>query len=147
MSKIRYYTDEHVAKAVIRGLRQRGVNVLTTPEAKKLNATDEEHLTFAFSEKRVIFTQDNDFLRLASSGKAHAGYSMPDQNQLVTLMGLRTRAGLTRREVATALGVTEKTIYVWETSENPPKITVAQVQQLLELLDCTLDELVIATAK
>ena len=72
---------------------------------------------------------------------------MPDQNQQATLMDLRTRAGLTRREVATALGVTEKTIYVWETSENSPKMTVAQVQQLMALLDCTLDELVIATDK
>ncbi|MEO1123347.1 MAG: helix-turn-helix transcriptional regulator [Cyanobacteria bacterium J06639_16] len=72
---------------------------------------------------------------------------MPDQNQQVTLMDLRTRAGLTRREVATALGVTEKTIYVWETSENSPKMTVAQVQQLLELLSCSLDELAIATTK
>ena len=72
---------------------------------------------------------------------------MPDQNQQVTLMGLRTRAGLTRREVATALGVTEKTIYVWETSENKPKMTVAQVQLLLQLFDCSLDDLVTATEK
>ena len=73
MSKIRYYTDEHVAKAVIRGLRQRGVDVLTTPEANKSNAADEEHLQFALSEGRVIFTQDDDFLKLASSGQVHAG--------------------------------------------------------------------------
>ena len=73
MSKIRYYTDEHVAKAVIRGLRQRGVDVLTVREANKLGADDEGHLAFALVEDRVIFTQDDDFLRLASSGKAHAG--------------------------------------------------------------------------
>ncbi|HLC15663.1 MAG TPA: DUF5615 family PIN-like protein [Thermodesulfovibrionia bacterium] len=73
MSKVRYYTDEHVAKAVIGGLRQRGVNVLTVPEANRLGADDEEHLAFALAEGRVIFTQDNDFLRLASSGNAHAG--------------------------------------------------------------------------
>ena len=73
MSEIRYYTDEHVAKAVIKGLRQRGVDVLTTPEANKLHATDEEHLEFASSERRVIFTQDDDFLKLASSGSTHAG--------------------------------------------------------------------------
>lgn len=73
MSKIRYYTDEHVAKAVIRGLRQRGVDVFTTPEANKLHAADGEHLQFALAERRVIFTQDDDFLKLASSGQAHAG--------------------------------------------------------------------------
>ena len=73
MSKVRYYTDENVSGAVIRGLRQRGVDVLTTPEANKLTATDDEHLSFALAEGRVIFTQDTDFLRLASSGAAHAG--------------------------------------------------------------------------
>jgi hypothetical protein len=73
VSKIRYYTDEHVSKAVIHGLRQRGVDVLTTPEAKKLQATDEEHLAFAYSQCRVIFTHDDDFLKLASSGAVHAG--------------------------------------------------------------------------
>ena len=31
--RIRFYTDEHVAKAVVPGLRQRGVDVLTVPEA------------------------------------------------------------------------------------------------------------------
>jgi hypothetical protein len=73
VSKVRYYTDEHVAKAVIRGLRQRGVDVLTVFEANRLGANDEEHLSFALGESRVVFTQDDDFLRLASSGKAHAG--------------------------------------------------------------------------
>ena len=73
MSKLRYYADEHVSKAVILGLRQRGVDVLTVPEANKLGATDDEQLAFALAEGRVMFTQDDDFLRLASSGKAHAG--------------------------------------------------------------------------
>ena len=72
---------------------------------------------------------------------------MVSQGQQDTLMDLRTRAGLTRREVANALGVTEKTIYVWETSANSPKMTVAQVQQLIEILGCTLDELVVAATK
>ena len=40
-----------------------------------------------------------------------------------------------------ALGITEKTIHVWETSDNPPKMTVIQVQKLLEIIGCTLDEL------
>jgi len=73
VSKVRYYTDEHVAKAVARGLRQRGVDVLTVAEANRLGAADEEHLAYAFAEGRVVFTQDNDFLRLASLGKTHAG--------------------------------------------------------------------------
>ena len=72
MSVIRYYTDEHVSKAVVRALRRRGVDVLTTPEAGTLNAPDEDHLARAREEGRGIFTQDDDFLRLAA-GNVHAG--------------------------------------------------------------------------
>ena len=81
MSKLRYYTDEHVSKAVIRGLRQRGVDVLTVSEARKLGETDEDHLAFALAEGRVVFTQDDDFLRLASSGKTHAGIVYAPQHK------------------------------------------------------------------
>jgi DNA-binding XRE family transcriptional regulator len=70
---------------------------------------------------------------------------MPDQSQQATLMDLRTRARLTRREMANALGSTERTINVWEPSDSPVKMTVAQEQTLLEGLGCTLDELAIAT--
>jgi len=45
--KTRYYADEHVPKAVARGLRRRGVDVLTAAEAAMLGATDQEHLQFA----------------------------------------------------------------------------------------------------
>lgn len=71
--KTRFYTDEHVGKAVIKGLRQRGVDVLTVPEAGLLGASDEEHLNLAREERRVIFTQDDDFLALAAAGLHHAG--------------------------------------------------------------------------
>ena len=71
--RIRFYTDEHVARAVVRGLRQRGVDVLTVPEAGMLGASDSEHLARAQAEGRVLFTQDDDFLRLHASGVAHTG--------------------------------------------------------------------------
>jgi predicted nuclease of predicted toxin-antitoxin system len=70
---IRFYTDEHVARAVVRGLRQRGVDVITVPEADLLGASDEEHLGRARAEGRVVFTQDEDFLRLHAAGAEHAG--------------------------------------------------------------------------
>ncbi len=71
--KIKFYTDEHIAKAVVRGLRQRDVDVLTAVEAGTLGASDEEHLKRALNEGRVIFTQDDDFLRLHAAGMDHAG--------------------------------------------------------------------------
>ena len=58
---IRFYADEHVSGAVIRGLRQRGLDVTTVSEADLLGASDVEHLEWAEGEGRVIFTQDTDF--------------------------------------------------------------------------------------
>lgn len=71
--KVRFYTDEHVATAVVHGLRQRGVDVLTVSDARLLSATDEDHLARARAEGRVLFTQDPEFLRLHAAGVAHAG--------------------------------------------------------------------------
>jgi uncharacterized protein with PIN domain len=71
--QIKFYTDEHVARAVVRGLRQRGVDVLTVVEAGMLGASDEDHLERARKEGRVIFTQDDDFLRMHAAGDTHAG--------------------------------------------------------------------------
>lgn len=55
------------------GLRQRGVDVRTVPEARMLGASDQEHLERARKEGRVIFTHDDDFLRLHAAGAEHAG--------------------------------------------------------------------------
>ena len=60
-------------RAVVKGLRERGVEVSTVAEAGMLGASDEEHLAFAQREDRVVFTQDDDFLRLHAAGTAHAG--------------------------------------------------------------------------
>lgn len=38
-----------------------------------LGASDEEQLSFAREQRRVIFTQDEDFLRLHASERQHAG--------------------------------------------------------------------------
>ena len=61
----------------MRGLRQRGVDVLTVVEAGMLGASDEEHLKRALNEDRVIFTQDDDFLRLHAAGADHARIVYP----------------------------------------------------------------------
>lgn len=65
--------DEHVSRAIVRGLRNRGIDVLTAQEAALLGASDDEHLAFARIEARVLFSQDTDFLRIASTGTHHAG--------------------------------------------------------------------------
>jgi hypothetical protein len=70
---IKFYTDEHVSPAVIKGLRTRGIEVLTAREAGLLETPDEQHLELAAAQGMVIFTQDVDFLRLHASGASHNG--------------------------------------------------------------------------
>ena len=54
MAEIRYYTDEQVSRAVINGLRQRGVDVLSVPEANRIGASDDEQLAFALAQRARI---------------------------------------------------------------------------------------------
>ena len=70
---MKFYTDEHIPKAVAAGLWRRGVDALTTQEAGMLGASDEEQLTFAARQGRIFLTCDNDFLRLHAQGIQHAG--------------------------------------------------------------------------
>jgi predicted nuclease of predicted toxin-antitoxin system len=72
-ASLRYFTDEHVATAIARGLDKRGVDVLTVAEAGLLGSDDTDLLAFAQDEQRVIVTQDQDFLRIAAREDDHPG--------------------------------------------------------------------------
>ncbi len=76
--KIRFHLDESVAAAVAQGLRRRGIDVTTTPETGLTSADDEAQLAFALRERRVLVTQDADFLRLHRRGVPHAGITYFD---------------------------------------------------------------------
>ncbi len=79
----RFYTDEHSAMAVAKGLRRRGIGVMTTYEAGRLGTSDEEQPAFAAMEDRVFFTKDDDFLRLHATGITHAGIVYAQQGTRV----------------------------------------------------------------
>ena len=70
---IRFHLDQHVANDVAHGLRLRGIDVSTTHEAGLQDAEDLAHIAYALSEGRVIFTQDDDFLRHHHAGVIHTG--------------------------------------------------------------------------
>jgi predicted nuclease of predicted toxin-antitoxin system len=70
---IRYHLDEHVDGAIASGLRRRGIDVSTTVEAGLRGARDVDHIAFAAAQRRVIYTSDPDFLRLAAAGTKHHG--------------------------------------------------------------------------
>lgn len=66
---------------------------------------------------------------------------MEETQDLLTFMKLRERVGLTQRELAQSLGVTVTTISAWENGRHEPKLTILQVKQLMEVLDCSLEDL------
>ena len=70
---IRFHLDQHVSNAIARGLRVRGIDVTTTAESGLQDAPDEQQLAYIVETARVIFTQDEDFLRIHSSGEDHPG--------------------------------------------------------------------------
>lgn len=61
MAKLKFYTDEHISKAVIKGLKARGIDAESCVDLGMRTASDEEHLVFAKRAQRVIVTYDNDF--------------------------------------------------------------------------------------
>ena len=70
---IRVHLDENVSNAIAEGLRRRGIDVRTTPEAGIMGVSDEEQIAFAIEQGRIVFTQDTDFLRMARTGISHNG--------------------------------------------------------------------------
>lgn len=80
---IKFYMDEHAHLGIAKALDRRGIDALTAQQADMLNVDDDEHLQFAASQGRVIFTQDDDYLdprwtgEINHSGIAYAHQSMP----------------------------------------------------------------------
>jgi DNA-binding transcriptional regulator YiaG len=69
--------------------------------------------------------------------------NMSEKNdQPLTLMKVRARAGLTQREFANLLGVTISTVSNWERGVQVPRLTFLQTKQLMEASGCSIDELV-----
>ena len=61
------YMDVHVPSAVTEGLRRRGVDVLTSQEDGTREASDEALLLRANELDRLLFSQDDDLLRIAAA--------------------------------------------------------------------------------
>lgn len=60
----------------------------------------------------------------------------------LTPMKLRERAGLTQKQVADALGKTVGTVSNWERLVKEPKLKFSEVQRLISLYGCTLEDLI-----
>jgi len=60
------YVDQHVRSEVTEGLRRRGIDVLTAYADGRAEAEDPFILDRATELKRILFTQDDDFLAIAA---------------------------------------------------------------------------------
>ena len=80
------YMDQHVHGDITRGLRSRGVDVLTTFEDGTADWDDEDLLIRATSLGRFMFTQDDDFLAITTrwlqAGREFAGLAYARQHRI-----------------------------------------------------------------
>lgn len=71
------YADEDVKAAIVAGLRQRGMDVVTAQERGQRRTDDEVLLATATAEECFLLTNDTDFLRIhaewMAGGRSHAG--------------------------------------------------------------------------
>ncbi|MEM7119416.1 MAG: DUF5615 family PIN-like protein [Chloroflexota bacterium] len=85
---LKIYTDESVPVAVAAGLKRRGVDAYSARDKDNLSLTDEQQLTYTSVEKMVLFSHDDDFLRLTREwqavGKTHWGIVYVHQHKLST---------------------------------------------------------------
>jgi len=71
--EVRFHLDEDVPPAIAEGLRRRGIDVTTTPDAGLTAADDVDHVAFVLANQRVIYTNDENYLILTDQGVSHAG--------------------------------------------------------------------------
>ena len=102
MSEVRLYVDEDAGEtAVVRGLRARGLDVLTTIKAQRCGATDRDQLAFAVQHGRSIYTFNvGDFARL------HREYLLRaiDHSGIIVLPDQRCSVGEKIRRLARSIG-------------------------------------------
>jgi predicted nuclease of predicted toxin-antitoxin system len=84
LDRPKLYLDEDVYHAVALGLRRRGYDVVTTAEAGRRGAGDEDQLRYAAAQGRVVVTFNRgDFARLhggfMASGTQHSGVIVSTQ--------------------------------------------------------------------
>lgn len=72
-SRIRFHLDEQVRSVIALELRRRDIDVTTTNEAGLRTQSDQAQLDFICQQQRVLFTQDSDFLIIASFINNHPG--------------------------------------------------------------------------
>ena len=110
MDRPAFYFDEHIQSGLAEALRTRGVDVLTTKEARMIGSDDMLQLTFATQKKRVLLSYNKrDFAKLhyqwMSKKKTHQGIILSDQLAIGTVLRrlMKLYFALTKREMLNRL--------------------------------------------
>lgn len=64
--RIKIYTNESVSAVVAEGLKRRGVDAQSCRDVGNYGLTDQQQLDYACENGFVIFTHDDDFLKLSA---------------------------------------------------------------------------------
>ena len=77
MSKLKFFTDEHIDKAIAIQLQRRGVEVLRCEDVGLKSVADDDLLEYASKNGYALLSMDADVARLHSEriteGKTHGG--------------------------------------------------------------------------
>jgi Domain of unknown function (DUF5615) len=84
VTQLALYLDEHVQLALAEALKARGVDILTTQEARNIGLHDVDQLAFAAENRRSLFSYDKrHFARIhyewMRMKRQHAGIILSDQ--------------------------------------------------------------------
>ena len=71
--RIRFHLDEHMDPDIAAALRRHGVDATTTVDVGLRTANDGTQFEYAKFQRRVIVSDDGDFLRLAAADFTHPG--------------------------------------------------------------------------
>jgi predicted nuclease of predicted toxin-antitoxin system len=71
--RICFHFDEHMDPDIAAALRRHGVDATTTVDVGLRTANDATQFEYAKFQRRVIVTDDADFLRLAAANFTHPG--------------------------------------------------------------------------
>ena len=77
LKKIKIYTNESIHVVIAKGLKRLGVEAQSCQDVNNFGLSDRQQLDYAYENGLVLFTHDDDFLRLdaeyISQGKEHCG--------------------------------------------------------------------------
>ena len=119
MAAIRLYMDEDsMDRSLLQALRARAVDVITAFEAGMIERSDADHLDYATTQGRVLYTCNvGDFYRLhtdyMAQGRSHAGIILARQQRYSIGEQMRRLLKLVATRSAEAMKNTVEFLRVW----------------------------------